>query len=72
MTATEQEKVRECLAYLQEAQALVNRAGEALCSVNGFAKEWSDLSKPYDCVKKHWYQIENRRAALMHKLARQP
>jgi hypothetical protein len=64
MTAEHEEKVRNCLDLLQEAQSLVNQAAQQLCSVPGTADEWSDLSEPIDCIKKHWYKIESRRQAL--------
>ena len=64
MTTEHEEKVRECLALLQEAQTLVNAAASALCSVPGFANEWSGLSKPYETIKSHWHKVAARREKL--------
>lgn len=64
LTPAEELKVRECLALLQEAQSLVDRAGQALCSVRGFAAEWSKLQKPIDFIKAHWYIVERRRQCI--------
>jgi hypothetical protein len=58
------QKVRRCLDALQLAQSIVNQAAEHLCSVPGFANEWSSLSKPHDAVKAAWHRVDSRRIAL--------
>lgn len=64
LTPEEESKVRECLATLQEAQGLVDRAAAALCSVRGFADEWSGLGTPYEVIKRHWHVVEQRRQCI--------
>lgn len=64
LTEQERQKVRNALACLQQAQYLVDDAARELCSVNGFAREWSDLAKLHDQVKRRWHRIEPRRVTL--------
>ena len=64
MTAEHENKVRECLALLGQAQSIINLAASALSCVPGFAREWGELTEPHDCIKKHWHKVYNRRSAL--------
>ena len=65
LTAEEIEKTRECLALLQEAQYVVDRAAQALYSVRGFADQWSDLSEPHETIKRHWHVVNARLSRLL-------
>lgn len=64
LSAEELAHVRKCLDILQQAQNLCDEAAQALCSVRGFANEWSKISNAYEAVKKEWYRIEHRRLDL--------
>ena len=57
-------RLEEALASIQEAQRLVERAGAALCSVGGMAKEWKQLGALYDKVKSTCYAVNNRACRL--------
>lgn len=59
-----QERVRAALAHLQEAQSLVDRAGQELCSVVGLCPEWTRLGKLYDQVKRHWWAVSTKAERL--------
>ena len=53
-------KVRRALDIIQEAQNMVNAAAREICSVPGFAKQWSGSRKPYEAVKGYWYRLNDR------------
>lgn len=70
MEVEHEAKVRECLSILQTAQGLINEAAAALCSVPGFAHEWSAADDVYEAVKNYWYKVDQRRMALKAKGSR--
>lgn len=45
---------------IQEAQKLIDEAGQALCPVAGFAKQWRMTATVYDRVKTWWHQVNKR------------
>lgn len=55
------ERIRASLDTIQEAQHLIDLAAQYLCSVDGFADEWSASHQVYDAVKAYWYLVERRR-----------
>lgn len=57
-------RIRESLELLEQAQGLVNQAAQALCPVPGFGDEWSSLHDTYDAVKAAWHRVDGRRQAL--------
>ncbi len=64
LTPEEAAKVRNCLAILQQAQGMINSAAQELCSVRGFADEWSASNKVYDAIKAYWYKVNSRRQRI--------
>jgi hypothetical protein len=64
LTSEEQDRVRDALDKLQAAQYLIDDAAQALCPVNGFAREWSASGKVHDAVKRYWHRVEARRQQL--------
>jgi hypothetical protein len=67
LNAEHRNKIRECLDRLEAAQNLVNAAAQSLCSVPGFADEWSALSEPHDCIELFWLKIDHRRVELLER-----
>jgi hypothetical protein len=59
-----QERVRAALDHLQEAQALVDRAGQELCDVIGLCPEWTRLGTLYDQVKRNWWAVSTKAQRL--------
>lgn len=57
-------RVKAALDYIQEAQLLLGRASEALCSVKGMAAEWRKVGARYDQVHGTWYVVERKAAVL--------
>ncbi len=70
MTPHEREKVQTALHLIQEAQSLINQAASELCSVNGFANEWSASGKVYERIKRYWHVVNSRRSWLLDRAAR--
>lgn len=64
LTPEEQNLVRDALRRIQRSQGLINEAAQSLCSVRGFADEWSDSAQVYETVKAYWHQVEVRRREL--------
>jgi len=62
--AAAEECVNAALRCLQEAQALLDRAGQALCSVRGMGAEWRKVGTRYDQVHATWYAVEQKAATL--------
>jgi len=60
-------RVRAALAAIQEAQGLVDRAAQALCSVNGLCPEYEKLGKLYDQVHRAWYVVRDKAAAVARR-----
>lgn len=61
LSSEEHELVRDALDRIQQAQNLINEAAQSLCSVRGFANEWSDSIHVHDTIKTYWHQVETRR-----------
>lgn len=57
-------RLEEALGSIEEAQRLVDRAGAALGSVLGMAKESKQLGALYDKVKSSWCGVNNRARRL--------
>jgi hypothetical protein len=57
-------RLEEALASIVEAQRLVDRAGAALCSVRGMAKESKQLGALYEKVKSSWCVVNSRARRL--------
>lgn len=64
LTPAEETKVRSGLNLIQAAQNAINVAAQELCSVRGFADEWSASSEPYNAVKTYWHLVDSRRQAI--------
>jgi hypothetical protein len=60
-------RVRAALAAIQEAQALVDRAAQALCSVNGLCPEYERLGKLYEAVHRVWYVVRDKAAVVSRR-----
>lgn len=58
------QKVQACLDILQEAQNLCDTAAQELCSVPGFANEWSKLGSTYTHVRNAWDLVDARRRTM--------
>jgi hypothetical protein len=54
-------KVKKALDLIQHAQNIIGEAAQELCSVDGFADEWTRVNKLYDTVKQEWHTVNNRR-----------
>ena len=54
-------KVKKALDLIQHAQNIIGEAAQELCSVDGFADEWTSVNKLYDTVKQEWHTVNNRR-----------
>jgi len=65
--AAAEARVCAALDYIQEAQMLLGRAAQALCSVKGMVVEWRKVGARYDQVHGAWYQVERKAAALRAK-----
>lgn len=68
LTHEDWDKVRAALAEIQHAQNTIDYAAQALCSVPGFADEWSAAHKVGDTVKAWWYKVADRRDVILDKL----
>jgi hypothetical protein len=53
-------RVRAALRAIQEAQALINDATQALSSVNGLCAEYEKLGRLYDAVHRTWYVVRDK------------
>ncbi len=53
-------RVRTALAAIQEAQGLVDRAAQALSSVNGLCPEYEKLGRLYEAVHRTWYVVRDK------------
>jgi hypothetical protein len=65
--AVAEARVKAALDSIQEAQLLLGRAAEALCSVKGMAAEWRKVGARYDQVHGTWYGVERKAAVLRAK-----
>jgi hypothetical protein len=65
--AAAEARVQAALVCLQDAQALLDRAGQELCSVRGMSTEWRRLGTLYEQVKGRWYAVQGRADRLQHK-----
>ena len=54
-------KVKKALDLIQHAQSAIGEAAQELCSVDGFADEWTSVNRLYDTVKQEWHTLNNRR-----------
>jgi hypothetical protein len=54
-------KVKKALDLIQYAQSVIGEAAQELCSVDGFADEWTSVNRLYDTVKQEWHAVNNRR-----------
>ena len=57
-------RVRAALASIEEAQALIGRATQALASVNGVCAEYQKLGRLYDQVHRTWYVVRDKAATV--------
>ena len=62
--AAAEARVKAALDCIQEAQMLLGRAAQALCSVKGMAAPWRKVGVRYDQVHGTWYVVEQKAAAL--------
>ena len=60
-------RVRAALACIEDAQGLIDRAGQALCSVEGMRPEWNRMGRVYEQVKRSWYAVANKADRLRGK-----
>jgi len=65
--AAAEARVKAALDCIQEAQMLLGRAAQALCSVKGMAAEWRKVGARYDRVHGIWYAVEHKAAVLRAK-----
>jgi hypothetical protein len=70
LTPDDRDRVQRCLDLLQQAQEMIELAGQALCPVPGFAEEWSNLRVPYETIKEHWHVVNLRLDALQREPAK--
>jgi len=59
--------VKAALACIQDAQTMLDRAAQALCSVTGMRPEWSRLGRVYEQVKGSWYAVSGKATNLRVK-----
>jgi hypothetical protein len=57
-------RVRAALVYIEQAQALIGRATQALSSVNGICAECQKLGRLYDQIHRSWYVVRDRAAVV--------
>jgi hypothetical protein len=57
-------KVRKTLDLIQHAQSVIGEAAQELCSVDGFADEWTGVNRLYDTIKQEWHTVNNRRIQI--------
>jgi hypothetical protein len=62
-------KVSLALGNLEQAQRLVNVAAEDLCSVEGYADQWTDATSLYRMIKELWHAVDSQREELQHREA---
>ncbi len=65
--AAAEARVTAALDLIQEAQALVNSAAQALCSVNGVGSAHERLGRLYDQVHLAWYVVRDVVDAARHR-----
>ena len=65
-------RLQYALDSLQDAQTLVGRAAEALCSIQGGQRVWTKLGRLYDQVHRMWYVVDGFRLAKPRLLDREP
>lgn len=61
LTEDQVAKVRCGLVLIEEAQGLLRQACEQLCSVPGFATQWTNVGREHDRVKGLWHQVNYHR-----------
>ena len=59
--------VCEVLDHLQRAQALIERASQALAAVAGMAGESRGLGRAYKDVRRAWYVVSDRADSLRQR-----
>ena len=64
-------KVKRALDLIQYAQSVIGEAAQELCSVDGFADEWTSVNRLYDTVKQEWHTVNNRRIQIISQEARE-
>jgi hypothetical protein len=57
-------RVEIALKSIEEAQLLLDRAAEALCSVRGVAPNWRKVGALHDRVKAAWHALDSKAARL--------
>ena len=57
-------RVRVALRSIEEAQALLDQACQALSSVRGMLIEWQKVGKLSDQAKATWYAVDRRASRL--------
>jgi len=57
-------RVENALEKVEEAQRLLDKAAQDLCSVDGYAAEWKATCELYQKVKEHWHEVDARRGEL--------
>lgn len=67
LTEEEVAKVRSALQLIEEAQHTINYAAQELCSVRGFADEWSGSHAIHDAIKGYWHIVNARLDGLRHR-----
>lgn len=62
--AAAEARIQAALDALEDAQALVHRAAQALCSINGLCAEYERLRRLYDHVHRTWYAVRDKARAV--------
>jgi hypothetical protein len=57
-------RVDVALKAIEEAQLLLDRAAQALCSVRGVLPEWRKAGALHDHVKAAWHRLDTKTARL--------
>lgn len=57
----EQARVQKALDLLQQAQRLVEHAGQELCPVSQSADVWTDTAQLYFEIQRHWHRVQQWR-----------
>jgi hypothetical protein len=65
--AAAEARVRAALDAIQEAQGLVDRAAQALCSVKGVRAAHERLGRLYDQVHLAWYVVRDAADSVRHR-----
>jgi len=65
--AAAQTRVAVALACIEEAQRLIELAAQALCAVNGMAREWGRVGLLYEKTKNTWHAVSDKADVLCRR-----